>query len=116
MDEGKEMLIHVIEAEDVIRELPGSSRLNNRGTFSLTFTKWAANGPTSGWQINFADRLQSRPSISRKNIFDRHLSLTLCAAAVFRSISSTTPVSSAANCCLNFRSPAFSEDEIMPKK
>jgi len=29
MTEGKEMLIHVIEAEDVIREFPGSSRLNN---------------------------------------------------------------------------------------
>ena len=27
--EGKRMLIHVIDPEDVIRELPGSSRLNN---------------------------------------------------------------------------------------
>jgi NTE family protein len=27
------MLIHVIEAEDVIRELPGSSRLNNSWGF-----------------------------------------------------------------------------------
>jgi NTE family protein len=33
MVEGKEMLIHVIEAEDVIRELPGSSRLNNSWDF-----------------------------------------------------------------------------------
>jgi len=33
MAEGKEMLIHVIEAEDVIRELPGSSRLNNSWDF-----------------------------------------------------------------------------------
>jgi NTE family protein len=31
--EGKQMLIHVIEAEDVIRELPGSSRLNNDWDF-----------------------------------------------------------------------------------
>lgn len=33
MREGKEMLIHVIEAEDVIREFPGSSRLNNSWDF-----------------------------------------------------------------------------------
>jgi NTE family protein len=33
MIEGKEMLIHVIEAEDVIREFPGSSRLNNDWQF-----------------------------------------------------------------------------------
>ncbi|HXL66680.1 MAG TPA: patatin-like phospholipase family protein [Xanthobacteraceae bacterium] len=33
MAEGKEMLIHVIEAEDVIREFPGSSRLNNSWDF-----------------------------------------------------------------------------------
>ena len=31
--DGKRMLIHVIEAEDVIRELPGSSRLNNDWDF-----------------------------------------------------------------------------------
>ena len=31
--EGKQMLIHVIEAEDVIREFPGSSRLNNSWDF-----------------------------------------------------------------------------------
>jgi NTE family protein len=31
--DGKRMLIHVIEAEDVIRELPGSSRLNNEWGF-----------------------------------------------------------------------------------
>jgi NTE family protein len=30
---GKLMLIHVIEAEDVIREFPGSSRLNNSWDF-----------------------------------------------------------------------------------
>lgn len=33
MREGKEMLIHVIEAEDVIRQFPGSSRLNNSWDF-----------------------------------------------------------------------------------
>lgn len=33
MVEGKQMLIHVIEAEDVIREFPGSSRLNNSWDF-----------------------------------------------------------------------------------
>ena len=33
MTEGKEMLIHVIEAEDIIREFPGSSRLNNDWDF-----------------------------------------------------------------------------------
>jgi NTE family protein len=33
MDGGKLMLIHVIEAEDVIREFPGSSRLNNSWDF-----------------------------------------------------------------------------------
>lgn len=33
MAEGKVMLIHVIEAEDVIREFPGSSRLNNSWDF-----------------------------------------------------------------------------------
>jgi NTE family protein len=33
MRAGKEMLIHVIEAEDVIREFPGSSRLNNSWDF-----------------------------------------------------------------------------------
>jgi NTE family protein len=33
MAEGKHMLIHVIEAEDVIREFPGSSRLNNDWDF-----------------------------------------------------------------------------------
>jgi NTE family protein len=33
MTEGKRMLIHVIEAEDVIREFPGSSRLNNDWDF-----------------------------------------------------------------------------------
>jgi NTE family protein len=32
---GKEMLIHVIEAEDVIREFPGSSRLNNSWDFLM---------------------------------------------------------------------------------
>jgi NTE family protein len=31
--DGKRMLIHVIEAEDVIREFPGSSRLNNEWDF-----------------------------------------------------------------------------------
>ena len=31
--EGKHMLINVIEAEDVIREFPGSSRLNNDWDF-----------------------------------------------------------------------------------
>jgi NTE family protein len=33
MAEGKSMLIHVIEAEDIIREFPGSSRLNNDWAF-----------------------------------------------------------------------------------
>jgi NTE family protein len=33
MAEGKRMLIHVIEAEDIIREFPGSSRLNNGWDF-----------------------------------------------------------------------------------
>lgn len=33
MADGKRMLIHVIEAEDVIREFPGSSRLNNDWDF-----------------------------------------------------------------------------------
>jgi NTE family protein len=33
MVEGKQMLIHVIEAEDIIREFPGSSRLNNGWDF-----------------------------------------------------------------------------------
>ena len=33
--DGKRMLIHVIEAEDVIREFPGSSRLNNESGFSV---------------------------------------------------------------------------------
>jgi NTE family protein len=33
MADGKRMLIHVIEAEDVIREFPGSSRLNNDWAF-----------------------------------------------------------------------------------
>ena len=33
MADGKVMLIHVIEAEDVIREFPGSSRLNNNWDF-----------------------------------------------------------------------------------
>jgi NTE family protein len=33
MAEGKSMLIHVIEAEDVIREFPGSSRLNTDWAF-----------------------------------------------------------------------------------
>jgi NTE family protein len=33
MAEGKIMLVHVIEAEDVIREFPGSSRLNNSWEF-----------------------------------------------------------------------------------
>jgi NTE family protein len=31
--DGKRMLIHLIEAEDVIREFPGSSRLNNEWDF-----------------------------------------------------------------------------------
>jgi NTE family protein len=31
--DGKRMLIHVIEAEDAIREFPGSSRLNNEWDF-----------------------------------------------------------------------------------
>src|SRR5262249_52044153 len=33
MVEGKHMLIHVVEAEDVIRQFPGSSRLNNDWDF-----------------------------------------------------------------------------------
>jgi NTE family protein len=38
MAEGKQMLIHVVEAEDIIREFPGSSRLNNGWDFlSLLF-------------------------------------------------------------------------------
>jgi len=33
LTDGKRMLIHVIEAEDVIRQFPGSSRLNNDWEF-----------------------------------------------------------------------------------
>jgi NTE family protein len=33
LTEGKQMLIHLVEAEDVIREFPGSSRLNNDWDF-----------------------------------------------------------------------------------
>ena len=58
IDEGrladsKRMLIHVIEAEDVIRELPGSSRLNNSWDFFAIFTRSAEQEPGKWLADNF---------------------------------------------------------------
>lgn len=54
MAEGKEMLIHVIEAEDVIREFPGSSRLNNSWDF-LTYLYEVGRKRADEWLAgNFA--------------------------------------------------------------
>jgi NTE family protein len=56
MTEGKRMLIHVIEAEDVIREFPGSSRLNNSWDF-LCHLYEVGRERTGKWLAANFDRL-----------------------------------------------------------
>ena len=70
MAEGKLMLIHVIEAEDVIRELTGSSRLNNDWDF-LCHLHEVGRARAAKWLADSFDRLgKNRRSMSRRNIFD----------------------------------------------
>jgi NTE family protein len=62
MAEGKEMLIHVIEAEDVIRELPGSSRLNNSWDF-LTHLFEVGRKRADEWLASNFDQLGNASSV-----------------------------------------------------
>ena len=66
MDGGKVMLIHVIEAEDVIREFPGSSRLNNNWEFLCHLLEVGERGPINGSPPPSNTLATSRPSISNK--------------------------------------------------
>ena len=54
--DGKRMLIHVIEAEDVIREFPGSSRLNNEWDF-LCHLHGVGRARAEQWLAENFDRL-----------------------------------------------------------
>ena len=56
MVDGKRMLIHVIEAEDVIRELPGSGRLNNDWDF-LWHLHEVGRARAGKWLADNFDRL-----------------------------------------------------------
>ena len=56
MAEGKLMLIHVIEAEDVIREFTGSSRLNNDWDF-LCHLREVGRSRAAQWLADSFDRL-----------------------------------------------------------
>jgi NTE family protein len=56
MTEGKEMFIHIIEAEDVIREFPGSSRLNNDWDF-LSHLHEVGRDRAAKWLAANLDRL-----------------------------------------------------------
>ena len=60
--DGKRMLIHVIEAEDVIRELPGSSRLNNDWEF-LCHLHELGRARTSKWLGANFDHLGKKSTV-----------------------------------------------------
>lgn len=62
MTEGKRMLIHVIEAEDVIREFPGSSRLNNSWDF-LCHLFEVGRERTGKWLAANFDRLGTESTV-----------------------------------------------------
>jgi NTE family protein len=68
--DGKRMLIHVIEAEDVIRELPGSSRLNNDWGFLCHLHEVGRARAEKCWQLTSITSAKNRRSISKQNIFD----------------------------------------------
>ena len=63
MAEGKLMLIHVIEAEDVIRELTGSSRLNNDWDF-LCHLHEVGRARAAKWLADSFDRLGKESTIN----------------------------------------------------
>jgi NTE family protein len=60
--DGKRMLIHVIEAEDVIRELPGSSRLNNEWDF-LCHLHEVGRARAGKWLADNFDRLGKESTV-----------------------------------------------------
>ena len=57
------------EAEVVIRELPGSSRVNKVGNLFAVFTRSADQEPAKGSQMTLSILVKNRPSILKKNIF-----------------------------------------------
>jgi NTE family protein len=63
MTEGKQMLVHVIEAEDVIREFPGSSRLNNNWDF-LSHLHEVGRARADKWLAANFDRLGVESTVS----------------------------------------------------
>ena len=50
MTGGKRMFIHLIEAEDVISELSGSSKMNGPGNSWRIFTRLVVNVRRLGWR------------------------------------------------------------------
>jgi NTE family protein len=60
--EGKHMLVHVIEAEDLIREFPGSSRLNNDWDFLMHLFENGRQRAGEWIDANF-DRLGSESTV-----------------------------------------------------
>ena len=65
----KRILVHVIEAEDLIRELSWSSRLNGDWDFLWGFSKWDAQRADHWLEANFDQHwCRSRPSTLRKSI------------------------------------------------
>ena len=78
---GKRMLVHLIEAEDLIRGFSWSSRLNSDWDFLLHLHEMGRMRADQWLAANF-DRIGQdlRRSISTKNIFDRDAMVNACAA------------------------------------
>jgi hypothetical protein len=71
MSGGKRMLVHLIEAEDLIRRIPWWSRPNSVGISCCVFTGWAATAPSNGFRpISIASAL-NRPSTSGQSAIKR---------------------------------------------
>ena len=68
MTRGKQILVHIIEAEDVISKLPNSSKLNGDWDF-LSYLHDIGRRRTEDWlQSNF-DRLGAESSIDLQTNF-----------------------------------------------
>jgi hypothetical protein len=70
MTGGKQILVHVIEAEDAIGELPNSSRLNAAGIFCCIFMILAEDAPSIGSRQIVVALASNQVLIFKRNICD----------------------------------------------
>ena len=76
MSGGKLMLLHVIEAEEVIRTFSWTSRLNADWDFLLHLHDMGRDGPTRGWRQISIELVWNRLWNSTQNTSDRFISAT----------------------------------------